>query len=240
MGAEGESVSGNTANRSFGNMRKLFRDYASAYLALDLKNPFDGLSFPDRKSQQQTVPPFDVAFIQDHLMKVGALDGLNREALAIFLILIETGARPSEICNLAPEQIRLSGLSLTFRSTSKRSCHQDRISVRDIPLVGVSLAAMKRFPKGFPRYRDREETLSATLMKHLRVKKLLPTPDHRVYSLRHSLKNRMLEAGLDYEFRRAMLGHSVDREKYGDGGAMTWRRDQLLKIALPFDPVIVP
>lgn len=240
MGSEGDSVSGNTANRSFGNMRKLFRDY-SAYLGLENKNPFDGLSFPDRKSQQQVVPPFEVAFLRERLLAPGAHDGLNREALGVLLTLIETGARPSEICNLSPGQIHLSApvpyISIDFQ---KDRVIKTESSKRDIPLVGVALAVMKKFPNGFPRYKDREETLSATLMKHLRARDLLPTPEHRVYSLRHSFEKRMLEAGLDYEFRRAILGHSVDREKYGDGGAMSWRRDQLLKLTLPFDPAILP
>ncbi len=168
-------------------------------------------------------------------------DGLNAEALAIFLVLIETGARPSEICNLPPERIHLKAnvpyITVDFQ--------EDRViktesSVRDIPLIGVALAVMHRFPNGFPRYRDREDTLSATLMKHLRAKKLLPTEAHRVYSTRHSFEKRMLEAGLDYEFRKSILGHSIDREKYGDGGSMDWRLEQLKTIELPFDKSIVP
>ncbi|MBN9056427.1 MAG: integrase, partial [Rhizobiales bacterium] len=149
--------------------------------------------------------------------------------------------RPSEICNLPPERIHLKAkipyISVDFQ--------EDRLiktesSVRDIPLMGVALDVMKRFPKGFPRYRDREDTLSATLMKHLRAKKLLPSDAHRVYSTRHSFEKRMLEAGLDFEFRKAVLGHSVNREKYGDGGSMAWRLEQLRKIELPYDEAIVP
>lgn len=233
-------ISGNTANRPFGNLRKLFREYA-VYHQLELKNPFDGLSFPDRKSQQREVPPFETEFLRDKMLAVGAHDGLNREALGILLVLVETGARPSEICNLPPDRIHLKAnvpyISVDFQ--------EDRLiktetSARDIPLMGVALAVMRRFPNGFPRYRDKEDTLSATLMKHLRAKKLLPTAAHKVYSTRHSFEKRMLEAGLDYEFRKAHLGHSIDREKYGDGGAMAWRLEQLQKIEFPFDPSIVP
>lgn len=241
LGKDGEKpISGNTANRAYGNLRKLFREYA-AHEGLDLKNPFDGFTFPDRKSQKKKIPPFEIDFLRDKILAVGAHEGLNDEALAIMLVLVETGCRPSEICNLPPENIHLSAKVpyITVDFQDERVIKTDS-SVRDIPLVGVALAVMKRFPNGFPRYRDREDTLSATLMKHLRSKKLLPTPRHRVYSFRHSYEKRMLEGGLDYEFRKAMLGHSVDREKYGDGGAMAWRRDQLLKIALPFDERIVP
>lgn len=235
-----KKVSGNTANRAFGNIRKMFRDYAN-YIHADVKNPFDGLTFPDRRRQKREVPPFPIPFIQEKLLAVGAHDGLNAEALAIFLVLIETGARPSEICNLIPEHIHLRAnvpyLSVDFQ---EERVIKTESSVRDIPLMGVALAVMRNFPNGFPRYRDKEDTLSATLMKHLRAKGLLPTSAHRVYSTRHSFEKRMLEAGLDFEFRKSMLGHSVDREKYGDGGGMAWRLEQLRKIELPFDAAIVP
>lgn len=241
LGRNGKKkVSGNTANRAFGNIRKMFRDYAN-YIHAEVKNPFDGLAFPDRKRQKREVPPFPIDFIRDKLLAVGAHDGLNNEALAIFLVLIETGARPSEICNLPPERIHLKAdvpyITVDFQ---EERVIKTESSVRDIPLIGVALAVMRHFPKGFPRYRDREDTLSATLMKHLRAKKLLPTDAHRVYSTRHSFEKRMLEAGLDYEFRKSILGHSIDREKYGDGGSMDWRLEQLKTIELPFDPSIVP
>ncbi|OHV85911.1 hypothetical protein LCM4579_00690 [Ensifer sp. LCM 4579] len=241
LGKDGQKkTSGNTANRSFGSMRKLFREYAS-YLHLELKNPFDGLTFPDRKSQKRVVPPFEVEFIRDRILAVGAHEGLNREALAIMLVLVETGARPSEICNLPPERIHLkANVPYITVDYQEERVIKTESSTRDIPLMGVALATMRKFPNGFPRYRDKEDTLSATLMKHLRAKKLLPTPAHKVYSFRHSFEKRMLEAGLDYEFRKAALGHTVDREKYGDGGSMAWRLEQLQKIELPFDQRIVP
>ncbi|MBN9053889.1 MAG: hypothetical protein J0H80_08990, partial [Rhizobiales bacterium] len=65
LGRKGNKpLSGNTANRAFGNIRKVFRDYAN-YVHADVKNPFDGLSFPDRKRQKREVPPFEVDFIRD-------------------------------------------------------------------------------------------------------------------------------------------------------------------------------
>ncbi|KAB1113596.1 tyrosine-type recombinase/integrase [Neorhizobium galegae] len=232
-------ISGNTANRVIGNLRKFHSRYC-AHLSIEKPNPFDGLSFPDRKAQQQIIPPFETAWIRDHILSTGKHDGLNAEAKMIMFALIETGCRPSEICNLRAEDIHLSAavpyISIRYQ--------QDRLiktesSVRDIPLVGISLAAMKKFPKGFARYKDKETSLSAVLMKHLRANGLFPTPEHRVYSLRHSFEKRMLEGNLDFEFRQRIFGHSMDREKYGDGGSMEWKRDQLLKIALPFDAALV-
>ncbi|WP_207764940.1 hypothetical protein [Hyphococcus luteus] len=44
----------------------------------------------------------------------------------------------------------------------------------------------------------------------------------------------MLEAGTDYELRCQLIGHAKPRPDYG-GGSITFRRDQLLKIAHPYE-----
>jgi integrase len=105
--------------------------------------------------------------------------------------------------------------------------------VREIPLVGVSLEAMKCAPNGFPHYHDRGYLLSQTLLKGFKVRELLPTTSHRIYSFRHSFEKRMLEGGLDYGLRCTLMGHRNPRPEYGDGGSLAYRRDELLKIAHP-------
>ncbi len=234
----GKGISPNFANRNFGNMRKLFRIYAN-WLALDTRNPFGGLSFRNRKGGKRVVPPFEIEWIRTKILLPGALGHLNEEARFIFLALIETGCRPSEVCNLRAEDIKLEHevphLAIRF--------HCDRIikteaSVREIPLLGVSLEAMKHAPQGFPRYRDKETNLSATLMKALRSANLLPSEIHGVYSMRHAFEKRMQEAGLDYDLRCRLLGHANSRPQYGDGGSLEWRRGQLKKIVLSFDPAV--
>ncbi len=172
-------------------------------------------------------------------MAPGALD-CNAEARAIVLTMIETGCRPSEICNLQPEDIHLDAdvPHITIRFRNGRTLKTESLE-RAIPLVGVSLAAMRNHPNGFPRYADKEDALSAMLMRHFRTHGLLETDDHYIYSLRHSFEKRMVEAGLSDDFRRMIMGHHVDRPEYGDGGSLTWRREQLRQIELPFDPAIV-
>ena len=49
----------------------------------------------------------------------------------------------------------------------------------------------------------------------------------------------MKEANLDTELRMMLMGHTIDRPNYGKGGGLAWRRDELNKMALPFDPSIV-
>lgn len=233
-------ISANFANRNFGNMRKLFRTYAN-WLALDVKNPFDGLSFSKRKSDTGIVPPFETRWIEERLLEPSTLGRLNREARLIFLALIETGCRPSEICNLEADNIRLSDAvpHIAIRYRADRQIKTEA-SVREIPLLGVSLEAFRRAPNGFPRYKDKETNLSAVLMKSLRSADLLPTPSHGVYSLRHAFEKRMQEAGLDYDLRCRLMGHANSRPRYGDGGSLAWRREQLSQITLPFDPAVLP
>jgi len=62
----------------------------------------------------------------------------------------------------------------------------------------------------------------------------MPTANHRIYSFRHSFEKRMLEAGLDYGLRCTLIGHYNNRPEYGDGGSLSFRRDELAKMTLDF------
>jgi len=234
-----EKLSGNTANRRLGNMRKLFREYTK-HLQLDLKNPFDEITFADKKTLRKKIPVFETDHIKNVFLRGDAVMNLSFESRLIFLTLIETGCRPSEICNLRPENIHLKAkipyISVAF--TDDRGLKTEN-SIRDVPLVGVALEAMRLAPKGFPRYYDKETNLSGALMSWLKRNKLMPTKNHRVYSLRHSYEKRMLEAGYDDEFRRRILGHDTDRPEYGDGGSLEWRAQRMEAIAIPFDEAIL-
>ena len=80
--------------------------------------------------------------------------------------MIETSCRPSELANILPENIVLDDdvPHVKIKATKMRQL-KTVSSVRDIPLVGVSLEAMKRAPNSFPHYRDKGNLLSASLMK---------------------------------------------------------------------------
>ncbi len=97
---------------------------------------------------------------------------------------------------------------------------------RVIPLCGVSLEAMRKFPQGFPRYRKSPASLSATINKFLREDGLLETPKHSLYGLRHSFEDRQLGAGVDERIRRDLMGHALKRERYGKGASL----DHLLSL----------
>lgn len=236
----GKKLSGNSANRDLGNLRVLHRWYFGR-LGDERQNPFDGLSFRNPKSERKKVLPFSTQWIRDRLLVPAAWEGLNSDAALIFLTLVETGCRPSEIANLLPDRIKLNDAvpHLVVEPRDDRAI-KTHGSARTIPLVGVSLAAMQAAPGGFPRYHDKETTLSNTLMKHMKARELLPTANHRVYSIRHAFDDRTLEGGFDRDLRARMMGHTVQRPDYGEGGTLAFRRDELLKIALPFPDDLVP
>lgn len=226
-------LSPSSANRDIGNLRALYRTFWTYEGDLERRNPFDKLGFA--KKQLKDIPAFSDDWVKSRVLVRGAFGRLNEQARLIVYTLIETGCRPSEIANLLTDNIILDHEvpHLRIRDRDDRQL-KSKSSVRDIPLVGVAFEAMKRAPNGFSHYRDRGSLLSSSLLKAFRSHDLMPTKDHRIYSFRHSLEKRMLEADLDYGFRCLMMGHLDSRPKYGDGGSLEFRRDQLLKIAHSF------
>lgn len=228
-----KALSTKTANRDVGNMRKLYAEYFKYVGEEDRPNPFRNLSFKDKKADK--TPPFEDKWVREKILAPGVLTALRGDAHLIAFALIETGCRPGEIANLLEEDIHLDGEApyVSIRPKKGREI-KTASSIREIPLVGVSLEAMKRAPQGFPHYRDKPDLLSSNLMTAFKARNLFPTPQHVVYSFRHSFEKRMQEAELDYGFRCMIMGHRNTRPSYGDGGSMAYRRDQLLKIAHPF------
>lgn len=238
----GKRKSASLGNRMVGNMRVLYKAYFDYAGVHDRINPFASLSFSEKFKRSR--PPFLIEWIKTRVLHPGALAGMNGEGRGVVLTLIETGARPSEICNLSEETIRLNDAVPHILIEPRIDPDDPReiktaTSVRAVPLVGLALETMKCFPKGFPRYKDRESAMSTALNKFFRTNKLFPTPEHKIYSFRHTFEDRMKEAGIDDELRRILMGHAIDRPKYGSGGSLEWRRDEMLKIVLPFDASIV-
>ncbi|MBY5485410.1 integrase [Rhizobium leguminosarum bv. viciae] len=241
---EGEEPthSPSSGNRDLGNLRKLYEEYHKHVGVEVAKNPFAGLRFADDDDYSR--PPFPVEWIVEKILAPGALASLNEEARGILLAMIETGARPSEIANLPPHHIHLDDKPpfiaiQNARGKKGRRKTKTKSSVRKIPLVGVALEVFKKHPDGFPRYRDKGSSLSATLMKHFKNNHMLPTEEHVIYSLRHSFEDRMTEGDIDTEVRMVLMGHVSARPKYGMKGTLGWQHAKLLAIALPFDPSIV-
>lgn len=223
----GEIVA-SSANKDLIHFLTVIEDVARAK---DIKLNFDRSKLMFKQEETNHRPPFTFAWIKDKLLAPGALDALNPEARAILLGMVNTGYRPSEGAQLNAAQIRLDSpvphISIEPVVRALKTKHSRRI----IPLVGVSLEAFRAFPDGFPRYAD-NPGLSDTINKYLRENGLLETPNHSLYSLRHSFEDRMLAAGVDERIRRDLMGHALQRMRYGDGAAMEHLQSVVASVSL--------
>lgn len=174
---------------------------------------------------------FSDGWIRTRLLAPGALDGLNPEARGILLGMINTGYRPSEGAALLPEHIHLHcdhpHIEIKPVGREVKSLN----AIRYIPLAGVSLEAFRQHPGGFPRYRN-SARLSATVNKYMRENGLLESDEHSMYSLRHSFQDRMVRAKLDPRLQADFMGHAFDRSRYGDGGGLAFKYEEMSKIAI--------
>lgn len=227
-------VTPNTANRHIGNMRSLLQRYYKHIGDTAFEDPFRDFYFSGKTETKRA--SFSDEWVRQRILVPGLFDGLRLELRVIVYLLIETGARLSELVNLREADIRLGDKvpHIAIRPEQNRELKTED-SRREIPLVGIAEIAMRLCPEGFPYYYDKSTLVSANLMKAFRQRKLLPSRDHVIYSFRHSFEDRMLEAGLDYGLRCSLMGHKNNRPEYGQGGSLEYRRSELLKIAHPFD-----
>jgi len=187
---EAEGLTPNAANKDLihvGNVLKTVNKMKRLGLVL----PLGDLAFKENKKRVR--PPFSEEWIKTKLLAPGALDALNTEARCIVLGMVNTGYRPSEAAGLLPEHIRLDHDVPHIAIEPEGRQLKNEPSRRVIPLVGVSLEAFRQCPAGFPTYRFKDK-VSDTVNKFLREHGLLETPDHSLYSLRHSFEDRMIAA----------------------------------------------
>lgn len=233
-----------TGNRRLGDMSELYKSYFTYIENPDKENPFEALRFKRTGKLRRKRLPFSHEWITNKLLKPGALAGLNDEARGIFLVMANIGARPSEIANLSSDRIILDHEVPHIKIEPDEDPDDPReikteTSIRIIPLVGLALDVMKKHPNGFPRYRDKGDTLSGAVGKYLRENNLFEMPRQTFYSLRHSFEDRMKNAKIDAEVRKILMGHSIDRQSYGEGGSLKLRQEAMQAVSLPYDPVIV-
>lgn len=212
---EGEA-SAKTANKAIGQLSRMLKDL-SVRRRLNLPEIFKGLRL--RGESDKSRVPFDPDFIQSRFLG-GGLAGLNEDARLVLYVMIETGMRPSEICNLQESTIALGATIPHIRVAPDGRRLKTEDSAREIPLVGVALEALKLRPHGFPRYRDKASGFSAAVNKYLTENGLRPTRDHTVYSLRHSFKDRLVALEAPDSLIDSLMGHRTYKPKYGKGPSL--------------------
>lgn len=226
-----EGLKPETANKDFGHISDIVKTWADLR-GHKLPNQFSGLRFPLGESDDR--PAFTRSWILSKILAPGALDDLNAEARDVFLMMINTGAGASEIIDAPADDFnldhRIPHLVIAPNGRELKQTYRRR----DLPLLGVSLAAARRIITrgGIQRYCGRATSWSNLVNKYLRNNSLKEDPRQVPYSLRHYVENELLAAGVDDRIRADILGHKYNRPSYGDGGALSGRAAALKLIAL--------
>ncbi|MGX0901457.1 site-specific recombinase XerD [Roseovarius sp. MBR-79] len=219
-----------SANKDIGHLSEILGTWARlTETALD--NPFRGLRLEGNDAVQR--PAFSRDWVAGRLLAPGALDGLNAQARDVFLMMINTGLRPSEITDAPVSDLEVTANVPFLRVAAHGRELKVRHTRRDVPLLGVSLEAARRLAEagGAGRYRHKAGAWSATVNKYLADHGLRETPAHVAYSLRHYVEDALLAAGVDDRVRADILGHRYPRPLYGAGGALAGRAAALGLIA---------
>ncbi|WP_306424003.1 site-specific integrase, partial [Methylobacterium jeotgali] len=222
------SVEIETANKDFGHLNMMFKAIERSH-RIGLGPVFGELRINGGSTGQRLA--FDPTFVQDKLLATGALAALNPEARAVVYLIAETGLRLSEAVNLTEETIDLTATVPHVRVRPDGRRMKTEQSERDMPLVGVALMAMQAFPGGFPRYRDKSASLSATVNKFLAKAKLLPATGQTLYSLRHTFEDRLTAVEVPEKLAAALMGHKFHRPRYGLGPSLAQKQEWLQRIA---------
>lgn len=222
-----EGIDPGTANKNITHVGGMFNRVNELH-QLGLDNVFAGIRLKKGKANPRR--PFDVQFVQQKILADGALTRMNDEARRILFVMADTGARPSEIANLTEANIRLDTNIPHICIEPDGRVLKTEQSRRKVPLVGAALAALRAMPKGFPRYRDNEDSLSAALNSFLDDNGFLGE-NQTVYSLRHTFKDRLKAARAPEEMIDELMGHLIDKPKYGEGYGLDQKLAVLLGIA---------
>jgi integrase len=223
----GDEVEIDTANKSIGRVGAMYRTISEINM-LNLPPIFEKATIRGAKHEQRI--PYDPDFVQRHILADGMFDDVNPEARRVLYLVTETGLRLSEACNLNSKTIILDHPVPHVRvRPDGREMKSDQ-SLRDIPLVGAALMAMRLQPEGFPRYVDKADHLSALLNKVLEARKLRPNGES-VYSLRHTFKDRLRAVGAEDELKDYFMGHAREQPAYGFGYSLEAKLGWLERIA---------
>jgi len=170
-------------------------------------NPMQGI--PMQKTPRLLVDvlaPSDLQKVLDAIKRSGRNNLRNQ---AIFLLLLDTGMRPGELCNLTLEDLSFSenlvrvcgktGERLLPFSQKTRRAILSYLNVRRA-LPGENNLFLSE--KGEPLTRDALRHFFAALRRRTGIKRLYP------YLMRHTAATSYLREGADLETVRRLLGHT--------------------------------
>ena len=172
-----------TANNDFGHLSQLFREWCEVKGHLELENPFTRLRFDKSLDPLVSRPPFSRDWLETKLLAPGAFGRLNAEATDVFMVLINTGLRPSEVLSCPLDDFCLDEEIPFIRVAAHGRELKQRHAARDVPLLGVSLKGARRIVSrgGIKRYPHKANSWSGVVNKYLENNGLKETPKHSAY-----------------------------------------------------------
>jgi integrase len=211
-------VSTATVRRNLSNIVSLLnRSYN--VLGIDAQNPFAHFGLPRAKDAK-----IREEFSEEELSRIAAR-GISHmsHVSCLMLMQVNTGATVSELAGLGRDDVFLDNNIpfIRIQPHDWRQLKNNNSRPRDIPLVGVSLAATRHAFKAFasldhlfPMYIHelddgslitRSESASAAINK---ITKSL-SDGKTSYSFRHSLVNRLVRSGCPLEVHYQITGHAL-------------------------------
>ncbi len=191
-----------TVNRELACLKILFNHYIKSDI-LTKSNPVSRVKFFAENNEHMRVLSHD----EERLYLLAASQPLQDVAI----LMLETGARPEEICRLMRENINLEQgyLSVPFGKT--------RAAKRKIPLTERASVVLEKRVKeaegdyifsGGRRGADSGKPIVKLNNAHNGAVTRAELKPFRLYDLRHTFATRAAEAGVDLVTLAAILGHS--------------------------------
>lgn len=223
-----DHVSASSAQRYLNTVRAVINFGLNEYDLRGLSNPFKGVNpRKDVKTEADKARGAKLPFSPEQLRatRERIYKHASGELRLIWRILEGTGCRLSEITGLLVSDVHLDHrypyLDLAFRPNRRL---KNKGSIRRAPLVGDALEAAREAVRAagegqflFAGYALSEggSRASAALGKHVRA----AVADRKIttHSLRHTMKERLVAAGIDSAVQNAILGHAsgAASEDYG-------------------------
>lgn len=244
-----------TLRKRVGNMRGLIN---RVFLDLEIEkiNPFSRHQLKGNGSVNDRLP-FDRAMLARIDSYLSTAKRLKAETRHILQIMRNTGASPKEIGGLVLGDISFNGGEIPFMWIRVNALRGIKAAARDrqIPLVGISLEAMKeahrlatartagessdtaKLFEGFGGKSGSDAKLiSKNINKAIKAARIPDSPRLSAYSLRHTFAEAMRSAGVLNHTQDRLLGHTVPgiAGRYGSSRAVLAESKAAIEKAIPF------
>ena len=164
-----------------------------------------------------------------------ATPGYQDDPLAwtLFVNLMDTGTRLSEILGLEVQDVDLQARSITIRPNGIRGL-KTRGSHRTIPLSRRAAEVLQGHRQGkedgeaiFPKYARPRSSDAASAMMMKRLRTVITDRKLTMHSRRHRMKDKLRNTGCPEAISMAILGHGSNTvaSNYGSGYALEIMRE---------------